>query len=182
MFLQQLVGCCLPGDEEGVVWLLQEHWSEVLWRNETVLQRRKCFFNDFFEKQRKLIIRSTEDNRRIALHQGLEGIGDTEPIQPNLLIGPHDVGAGSLDLVGQALRSEEVSYGVGLEALDLYQALSDQPLHQDVDTTQRDSNVLTELSLGSIRVLVDVGENGEFLCGFVLDHVYSVQFLNLIGS
>ena len=117
-----------------------------------------------------------------ALHQGLEGIGDAPPIQPNLLIGPHDVGAGSLDLVGYALGSEEVSNGVGLEALDFYQALFGQPLDQDVDAPQRDPDVLTEFSLGSIRVLVDVGENGEFLCGFVKNHVYNVQFLNLTGS
>ncbi len=158
--------------------------AQALWRNKLFLQSRELFFNNLFEEIGEVVIWSTEDEVCTALHQGLEGIGSTEdevctalhqglegigdapPIQPNLLIGPHDVGAGSLDLVGQTLGSEEVSHGVGLEALDFYQALFGQPLDQDVDAPQRDPDVLTEFSLGSIRVLVDVGENGEFLCGF----------------
>lgn len=156
--------------------------AQALWRNKLFLQSGELFFNNLFEEIGEVVIWSTEDEVCTALHQGLEGIGDAPPIQSNLLIGPHDIGAGSLDLVGQALGSEEVSHGVGLKSFYLDQALFDQPLHQDVDAPQRDPDVLTEFSLGSIRVLVDVGENGEFLCGFVKNHVYNVQFLNLTGS
>ena len=98
---------------------------------------------------------------------GVAGLGkcvgnedDTVTHMVDLGKGPGHVIVGAFDLVGDACRSKEVLYGIGLETFDLDEPLFDEFLDEKIYRPKGHSNLLGKFPLRCFRVLVDVVEEG----------------------